>query len=80
MPTVLRIGGYRLFFFSREGREPPHLHVEQAERYAKFLLSPVSIANTRGFRSGELTELTRLVLGNRDLFEEKWHEHIRHQG
>jgi hypothetical protein len=35
MPEVLRIRGYRFFFFSREGHEPRHIHVEQAERYAK---------------------------------------------
>lgn len=37
MPTVLRIKGYRFFFFSLEETEPPHIHVEQAERVAKFL-------------------------------------------
>ena len=80
MPTVLRVGGYRFFFFSREGREPPHIHVEQAERYAKFWLSPVSLANTRGFRSNELSELFGLVLEHRTLFEENWNEHLRNQG
>jgi hypothetical protein len=40
MPTVLRVGGYRFFFYSREGKEPAHVHVEQAERYAKFWLNP----------------------------------------
>ena len=39
MPTVLRVDGYRFYFFSREGQEPPHIHVEQAERYAKFWLN-----------------------------------------
>jgi len=41
MPTILRKDGLRFFFFSREGTEPPHVHVEQAERYAKFWLEPV---------------------------------------
>lgn len=40
MPTIMRIDGYRFFFFSNEGSEPPHIHVEQAERYAKFWLNP----------------------------------------
>jgi len=56
MPTVLRVKGYRFFFFSLEGKEPPHIHVEQAERYAKIWLEPVSIARAKGFRSSELTE------------------------
>lgn len=79
MPTVLRVDGFRFYFFSREGQEPPHIHVEQAERYAKFWLTPVSLATTRGFRSHELTILSGLVAQHRVLFEEKWHEHLRHQ-
>jgi hypothetical protein len=34
MPEVLRVRGFRFFFFSREGHEPRHVHVEQAERSA----------------------------------------------
>ena len=76
MPTVLRAAGYRFFFFSREGEEPPHVHVEQAERYVKFWLRPVSLAESRGFRSSELTELRSLVEKHRALFEERWHERL----
>ena len=75
MPTVLRVKGYRFFFFSLEGHEPPHIHVEAAERFAKFWLSPVALAKSRGFRSGELSEIQRLIEENRGLLEEKWHEH-----
>jgi hypothetical protein len=28
IPTVLKEGKYRFFFFSNEGTEPPHIHVE----------------------------------------------------
>jgi 3-methyladenine DNA glycosylase AlkD len=80
MPTVLRVGGYRFYFWSRENREPPHSHVEQAERYAQFWLSPVSLADARGFRSNELREIRRLVEEHRAHFEEQWHEHLRSQG
>jgi hypothetical protein len=40
VPTILITSGYRFFFFSLEGQEPPHVHVEQAERYAKVWLGP----------------------------------------
>jgi len=76
MPTVLRAAGYRFFFFSREGEEPPHIHVEQAERYAKFWLRPVLLAESYGFRSAELTELRTLVQQHRATFEERWDEHF----
>ena len=57
MPTGLRVKGYRFFFFSLEGNEPPHIHIEQAERFAKFWLEPVSFVKSRGFRSRELLEI-----------------------
>jgi hypothetical protein len=79
MPTVLRAKGYRFFFFSLEGSEPPHIHVEHAEKYAKFWLRPVSLVRSKGFRSHELTKLQKIVEENRDLFEEKWHEHFAGQ-
>ena len=76
MPEVLRIQGYRFFFFSREGSEPHHIHVEQAERYAKFWLTPISLAESRGFRSSELCDLHNLVERHRDSFIVKWDEHF----
>lgn len=74
MPTVLRVKGYRFFFFSLEGKEPPHIHVEQAERYAKLWLEPVSIARAKGFRSNELTDILQIVQNNQHLLKGRWHE------
>src|SRR5882757_10333220 len=51
MPTVLRVSGFRFFFYSLEGSEPPHIHVEHGDNVAKFWLEPVSLAESRGFRS-----------------------------
>ena len=79
MPTVLRVKGYRFFFFSRERNEPPHVHVEQAERYAKFWLGPVRLASSIDFRSNELTEIRHLVEENEALFKEKWYGHLGHK-
>jgi hypothetical protein len=70
VPTILRIKGYRFFFFSREGKEPVHIHIEQADRYAKFWLKPVQLEASIGFRSGEISELRKLVQENKNLFEE----------
>jgi Domain of unknown function (DUF4160) len=52
MPIVLRSGGFRVFFYSNEGRPRalPHVHVEQAGSEAKFWLRPVvSLAYNDGF-------------------------------
>ncbi len=76
MPEVLRVRGFRFFFFSREGHEPPHIHVERAEKYAKFWLEPVQLAESRAFRSHELTELRRMVEQHRERFIAAWNEHF----
>lgn len=59
-----------------ERREPPHIHVAHAGRYAKFWLEPVTLADARGFRSHEITEIRRLVFENKQFFLEKWHEYF----
>ena len=73
---MLRVRGYRFFFFSLEGREPPHIHVAHAGRYAKFWLEPVELANNRGFRGYELSEIREIVIEYREFFLEKWHEYF----
>jgi hypothetical protein len=76
MPTLLRLEGYRFFFFSNEAQEPPHIHVAQAERYAKFWLEPVALARNRGFRRSELTWLEGMVQEHRGQFLKVWHGHF----
>ncbi len=74
MPTVRRIGSARFFFYSNEGTEAPHIHVEQAGAVAKFWLDPVFLASSSRFRGHELRLLERLVAEHRDEFLEAWHE------
>ena len=76
MPEVLRVRGYRFFFFSREGTEPCHIHIQQAERYAKFWLEPIELAESRGFRSSDLRELHNLIEEHRQSFIIAWDEHF----
>jgi len=44
MPTVMRIAGYRFFFYSNEGSEPAHVHVQSGDGEAKFWLNPIELA------------------------------------
>ena len=76
MPTVLRLFGFRFFFFSMEGNEPPHIHVERDDSVAKFWLNPVELASSDGFRSHDLSKLRLMVIEHRNLFLEKWNEHF----
>ena len=73
MPTVLRIAGYRFYFFSHEPNEPPHIHVDKDGASAKFWLENVSLARNVGYGAANLGELHRLVKTHRDTFLEAWH-------
>ena len=72
MPTVLRISGFRFFFYSLEGSEPVHIHVEHGNKVAKFWLEPVKLAESHGFRAHEINQLRALVIEHRLTFAEAW--------
>ena len=76
MPTLLRIGRFRFFFFSNEGNEPPHIHIESAGHYAKFWLAPVTLAQSVGYHASELRHLRELVEKHHNLFKERWDEYF----
>ena len=75
-PTVLRSGPYRFFFFSNEGFEPPHIHVQRDRKLAKFWLEPVRLARSTRFAAHELSDVQALVRDNEVSFLEVWHEYF----
>lgn len=79
MPTVLRWNGYRFYFFSNEGQEPPHIHIDRAENTVKFWLDPVSVARNIGFSSRDLAVLEAKVVEERENFVGAWNEYFGHQ-
>jgi len=76
MPTVLRIGPYRFFFYSNELGEPPHIHVQRENSLAKFWLEPVTLAVSIRFSSHELNKVQRHILNNREKFLEAYNEYF----
>jgi hypothetical protein len=76
MPTILREGPYRFFFFSNENTEPRHVHVESGDSYVKFWLDPVELASSIGYNGRELNIIRRMVLENVDFIKEKWDAHF----
>jgi hypothetical protein len=76
MPTVLRAGPYRVYFFSHEPNEPPHVHVDRDERTAKFWLGPVALARNLGFAARELRRIEQLVEEHEAALIEAWNEYF----
>lgn len=75
-PTIARIGPYRIFFFSNERDEPPHVHVQRDRSLPKFWLEPVKLASSTSFASRELNRLARLVRERENEFLEAWNEYF----
>jgi len=76
MPTVLKIGPFRFFFYSNEDGEPAHIHIQRDNMLAKFWLRPVTLASSTRFSSKELRKLETLVSENKELLLETWNEYF----
>ncbi len=76
MPNALRSGPYRLYFYSHEPNEPPHVHIDRDEQSCKFWLQPVALASNLGFNAKKLRDIERLVIDNQQLLLEAWNEYF----
>lgn len=79
MPVILRINGYRFFFYSNEGDplEPAHIHVSKAGNEAKIWLEPEAVLSRNdGFGARELRDVIGIAAENRNFFVEKWYEYF----
>ena len=74
MPTVLRSGPYRFFFYSGDRDEPPHVNVVRDDCEAKFWLDPVRLERSRGFSAKELNQIQEIILDYHETFLERWNE------
>jgi hypothetical protein len=73
MPTTLRLGPYRFYFYSYDCREPRHTHVDRENKSAKFWLDPdVSLAENYGYNRKELRDLERLIKENVERLNNEW--------
>ncbi|MAL84407.1 MULTISPECIES: DUF4160 domain-containing protein [Idiomarina] len=77
MPTILRIGAYRFFFYSNENGEPPHIHVQRDNKLAKFWFKPVLMSSSIGFSSFELRRISKIVVQHKEELLEAWDEYFR---
>jgi hypothetical protein len=74
MPTILRSGSYRVYFYSHEPNEPPHVHVDRDKVSCKVWLATVALSSSLGFGARELREIERLVSVNRAILLKAWED------
>lgn len=77
MPTVLKIGPYRLFFYAGDRNESPHIHVEREDNIAKFWLNPVRLQSSGGFSRREIGQIQKRLSENHRKLLEAWNEYFR---
>lgn len=76
MPTVLRIGPYRFFFYAGDREEPQHVHVERDNNLAKFWLAPVRLQTSGGFSRSDISRIRNLVEDNSEMLARSWNEYF----
>jgi len=76
MPTIMRIGPYRLFFYAGDRDEPPHVHVERDDKVAKFWLDPVRLQRSGGFNRSEIRRIHRMIEENSTELKESWNDYF----
>jgi hypothetical protein len=76
MPTALRVGPYRIYFYSHEPNEPPHVHIDRDDQSAKFWIGPVILARNLGFSPKELRGIERILVECEQELLEAWDGHF----
>jgi hypothetical protein len=72
MPTVLRLGPYRFYFYSHESNEPAHIHVDRDNLSEKFWLELVQLDRNIGFSASDLRKLEQMIVDHHEELQEKW--------
>lgn len=68
-------GPYRLFFYSFDCHEPPHVYVHRERMVCTFGLTPVALSAHHGFSPRELNRIRAIILESLEHILEAWHDH-----
>ncbi len=78
MPTILKILGWRLFFYANEGNEPIHIHCRKGEIECKFWLDcenfEISEAYAFNLNAKSRREIRRIIFHHFEIIEQAWDE------
>lgn len=74
VPAVHREAGFVFYFYSEEGNEPPHVHVDKGDGTAKFWRDPVRLVWAEGLKVSELGKALRIAEREQGKLLAKWNE------
>ncbi len=76
MPTIMREGPYRFFFYSGDGDEPFHVHIERDDKIAKVWLDPIRLHSSGGFNRAEISKILKIIEDKRESMMEVWNDYF----
>jgi len=77
MPVILRIKGYRFWFYQADLDEPPRVHnIGKDGKGAKYWIAPVALARTGRFREHELNTIERILRKYQDELLRAWRKEM----
>lgn len=78
MPTVLKIDGFRFFFFSDE-HNPVHIHVEKGDGYMRVNLETLKITNKKDFTKNDEKKIMTIIKEYQEKLIGAWNEYFNQQ-
>ena len=72
MPVVLRVKGYKFWFYEADLDEPPHVYIGKESKEGKYWIDPVKMARAGGFKPVELREIERIIHDNHAFLLNIW--------
>jgi hypothetical protein len=73
MPTALRSGPYRFYFYSYDCKERRHMHVDRDDLSAKLWLDPdIRVAENLGYSRRELRRVEQIARENLKVLRNEW--------
>lgn len=74
MPVVLRVKGYKFWFYEADLDKSPHVHTGREGREAKYWLKPIRMSRAGRFKPVELRDIERILEDNLDFLLSAWAE------
>lgn len=75
MPTVLRVDGFRFFFFSDE-HLPMHIHVEKGDGYMRVELESLKVTKKYKLSANDEKKILALTQEHQHTLIGAWHEYF----
>jgi hypothetical protein len=76
VPTIFEAHGFRFFFYSADGAEPIHVHVEGSRAFGKWWVRRGVWAHRRGFSTSELRKVEAELRARKKEIIDAWRTHF----